>query len=94
MKVPKGTTDDTNAISQRRSGQPRSLPARYRAARNIKKEHAMHASRDADRERETRKILERHRDEKQDHEGRAFKECDEPELAERRHAVHMGESRV
>ena len=52
---------------------------------NIKKEHAMHASHDADRERETRQILERHRDEKQDQEGRAFKERDEPELAERRH---------
>ena len=45
----------------------------------------MHASHDADRERETREILERHRDEEQDHEGRAFKECDEPELAERSH---------
>ena len=85
MKVPKGTTDDTNAINQRRGGQRRSRPARNRTAMNIKKEPAMHASHDADRERETRQILERHRDEKQDQEGRAFKERDEPELAERRH---------
>ena len=53
-------------------------------------EHAMHASNDADRERETREILERHRDEKQDQEGRAFKECDEPEVAERCHDVKGG----
>ena len=45
----------------------------------------MNASHDADRERETRQILKRHRDEQQDQEGRAFKERDEPELAERRH---------
>ena len=49
------------------------------------KKHAMRASHDADRERQTREILERHRDEKQGQEGCAFKECDEPELAERRH---------
>ncbi len=85
MKVPKGTTDDTNAISQRRSGQPRALPGAVQDSHEHQEEHAMHASHDADRERETRQILERHRDEKQDQEGRAFKERDEPELAERRH---------
>ena len=45
----------------------------------------MHASDDADREREIGEILERHRDEKQDQEGCAFKECDEAEVAECRH---------
>ena len=47
----------------------------------------MDASHDADRDRETRQILEWHGDEQQGQEGRAFQERDEPELAERRHDV-------
>ena len=53
----------------------------------------MDAAHDADREREPGEVLERHRDEQEDHEGRALEEGEEAELPERRRRdVRIGES--